>query len=212
MNSINQVDGITALQQLREPPPYPELRDGYLGMVEALRQFLDALTSALLDAEQLARLTADLDSWTQILRERQVGEQERLWGHWVDAPGRGQALVPRLEDEALDLGETSRMSARVSFGRFFVGENGVVHGGAIGLMFDDALGWLSLRADHAPTRTAYLKIDYRSPALVDRPLTVTGEVSRVEGRKRFVHGALHDGDRLCAEAEALLVELRPGQR
>jgi hypothetical protein len=31
------------------------------------------------------------------------------------------------------------------------------------------------------------------------------------GRKRYLHGTLHDGDRLCAEATGLFLELRPGQ-
>jgi hypothetical protein len=32
-----------------------------------------------------------------------------------------------------------------------------------------------------------------------------------QGRKRFLRGTVHHGDRLCAEAEGLFVELKPGQ-
>jgi len=32
-----------------------------------------------------------------------------------------------------------------------------------------------------------------------------------QGRKRLLRGTLHHGDRLCAEAESLFVELLPGQ-
>jgi hypothetical protein len=37
------------------------------------------------------------------------------------------------------------------------------------------------------------------------------DIVREAGRKRFVRGALHHGDDLCAEAEGLFVVLREGQ-
>jgi hypothetical protein len=36
-------------------------------------------------------------------------------------------------------------------------------------------------------------------------------VDRVEGRKRFLTGAIHHGDTLTADATGLFVELLPGQ-
>jgi len=35
-------------------------------------------------------------------------------------------------------------------------------------------------------------------------------IERVEGRKIFCRGTLHAGERLCAEAEAIFVSLKPG--
>ncbi|MFC5745616.1 hypothetical protein [Actinomadura rugatobispora] len=43
------------------------------------------------------------------------------------------------------------------------------------------------------------------------PLTVEATVARVEGRKWHLRGTLHHGDRLCAEATALFLTLRPDQ-
>ena len=43
---------------------------------------------------------------------------------------------------------------------------------------------------------------------LEKELSVTGRVARVEGRKAFLVGELRDGDRLCADAEALFVALR----
>ena len=51
----------------------------------------------------------------------------------------------------------------------------------------------------------------RSVSPIDTMLQVTAYVDREEGRKRYLRGALHDGDRLCAEVSALFVALKPGQ-
>jgi hypothetical protein len=44
-----------------------------------------------------------------------------------------------------------------------------------------------------------------------KPLKVEGQIERIDGRKRFLHGAILHGDVITAEAHALYVEIRPGQ-
>ena len=46
---------------------------------------------------------------------------------------------------------------------------------------------------------------------IDRELQLTARFDREEGRKRFLSAELRDGGTLCAEAEGLLVALRPGR-
>ena len=123
-------------------------------------------------------------------------------------PGRAQLAVPALHIDELD---EDHVAGRVRFGRHFLGSNGVVHGGAIPLVFDDLLGRLSIVGGRSRSRTAFLHVDYRSVSPIDTTLQVTAYVEREEGRKRHLRGALHDGDRLCAEISALFVELKPGQ-
>ena len=48
-------------------------------------------------------------------------------------------------------------------------------------------------------------------APIDTELRVAAFFDREEGRKHFLRGTLHAGDRLCAEATALFVALTPGQ-
>lgn len=56
--------------------------------------------------------------------------------------------------------------------------------------------------------TVDLHITYRGPAPLGRALRYTTWLDRVEDRKAFVRGALHDGDRLCTEASAVFAALK----
>ena len=96
--------------------------------------------------------------------------------------------------------------------KFFLGRNGAVHGGALGMLFDTVLGLTSSVLTGGPyQRTAYLKIDYRHIVPIEKELQIDAGVDRVEGRKIFVSGRLSDGDTLLTEAIALFVRLKPGQ-
>nr|WP_281363800.1 PaaI family thioesterase [Nocardioides daedukensis] len=86
-----------------------------------------------------------------------------------------------------------------------------VHGGAISMLFDDLLGWLLARSDLPPSRTAFLTTNFRAVTPVGVELTVHARITHVEGRKRFLAAELRHGDTVCADAEGLWVELRPGQ-
>lgn len=53
--------------------------------------------------------------------------------------------------------------------------------------------------------TGTLTVRYRRPTPLGRPLTFAAYLDRVEGRKIFVRGTLHDADVLCAEAEGIFI-------
>ena len=184
--------------------PIPE---GYTDMIDELRELLDRVATAAPSAEVVADTTkavAELNAW---LGEAEVDEPDRLAGRVPTALGRAQLAVPPLH---LDEVDDAHASGHVRFGAHFMGSNDVVHGGAIPMLFDDLLGRLSVVGDRPRSRTAYLHVDYRSVAMIDTELRVEAWLERVEGRKRFLRGTLHDGDILCAEATGLFVELKPG--
>lgn len=106
-------------------------------------------------------------------------------------------VVHELTDDAV--------AARVVFGRYYLGGGEAVHGGAIPLVFDELLGALANHGDRMPARTAYLTVNFRAVTPLEKPLTVTGRVERVDGRKAYLVGELRDGEVLCADAEALFV-------
>ncbi len=119
-----------------------------------------------------------------------------------------QRFVPAYQVDASDEGG---VRGRCTFDPFYVGTSdesiqlGSVHGGAIALLFDEVLGWLSLREGKVRTRTAYLKVSFRSIARVSVELTFAGWTHRVEGRKQFILGELRDGETVVADIEALYV-------
>lgn len=186
--------------------PVPE---GYTDMVDELRELLDRVAAAAPSADLVASTTKTVAELNDRLAECAVAEPDQLSGRINTVPGRAQLTVPALHVDELEAG---RMIGRVTFGRHFLGSNGVVHGGAIPLLFDDLLGRLAVVGGRPRSRTAYLHVDYRSVAPIHRMLRVEAHVEREEGRKAFLRGVLLDGDRLCAEATGLFVALRAGQQ
>lgn len=179
----------------------------YLGMIDALRVLQDRITGAAPSAELAAEVSRTLTDLAVRLDEYAVDEPDQI-ADQVEVPGRAQALVPVVH---LDEQDERHAAGRVTFGRFYLGRNGAAHGGAIPLVFDDVLGRLSGAGGRPPSRTAYLRVNYRAITPVGRELQVTARFDREEGRKRFLSGELRDGGTLCADVEGLFVGLRPGQ-
>ncbi|NMO91514.1 PaaI family thioesterase [Actinomycetospora sp. TBRC 11914] len=182
---------------------------GYPEMIDELRELLDRVATTAPSAEVVADTTkavAQLNAW---LAEYEVDEADRFAGRLLAAPGRAQLTGPPLLVDEIDDG---RMTGRVRFGAHFLGSNGVVHGGAIPLLFDDVLGRLALTGGRSRSRTAFMHVDYRAVAPIDTELRVEAWFEREEGRKRFVQGTLSHGDTVCSEVSALFVALKPGQR
>lgn len=106
--------------------------------------------------------------------------------------------------------DADHVTGTVRYGRYFLGGNGAVHGGAVTLLFDEVFGRLA-NSHRTPSRTASLKTDYRAVTPVGVDIEVHVWLERIEGRKRFVRGTLTHGQTVPAEAEGLFIELLEGQ-
>jgi acyl-coenzyme A thioesterase PaaI-like protein len=180
----------------------------YGDMIAALRDFLDDVAAAAPDAATTVALTHDLNSWAERLAQSAVPERRQIFARRLDLPGRGQTMSPSFIPVT---GDHEKVEGTVTFGRYFLGGGGAVHGGAIPLLFDEVLGRLASSGDRAPARTAYLHIDFRSITPVGVELAVRAWFVSEQGRKRILRVQLTHGETLCAEAEGLFIELRPDQ-
>jgi acyl-coenzyme A thioesterase PaaI-like protein len=97
---------------------------------------------------------------------------------------------------------SDRVEAFATYGSAHQGAPGIVHGGMIAGAFDELLG--VVQRGHV-RMTVELKITYCGPARLGKELRYTAWLDRVQGRKAFVAGTLHDGDVLCAESSAIFV-------
>jgi acyl-coenzyme A thioesterase PaaI-like protein len=181
----------------------------YGEMINALRGFLAAIAGARPDSASVCELTRALEGWTDRLITFEVGEADQVYARRGDLVGRGQATWPPVRFTRFD---EASLEGLVRFNRFFLGRNGVVHGGVVMLIFDEIAGRIAHFAGRAHARTAFLKVDFRAPAPIDVDLRINARFVREDGRKRFVRLELHHDEVLCAEAEALMVTLLPGQR
>ncbi|MGA8850565.1 MAG: PaaI family thioesterase [Aeromicrobium sp.] len=177
-------------------------------MASELRELHDAIASMRFDRSMVDALTADVRSWRDRLAPLGGEELEQANGRVGQVPVRGHAMLPEVIIRSAGGG---RVDGAVTFGRWFMGGGMAVHGGAVALLFDEALGILAAVATKAITRTAYLRTDFRALTPIDVELDVSAWVDRVEGRKVYVKGELRHGDVVCAEADALFLQLLPEQ-
>ena len=192
-------------------PPEPTTRGGpdYGRFIEAVRTLQDHTRAA--DApDDVITTAADLiEAVSELLAPYDADEWTTPSGRRMDLPNRGNIMqVPAdLKKTAEDeVGGTAR------FRRFHLGRNGAVHGGALALLFDSVLGFAAFRLSRSlKQRTAYLHVNYRKIAPIEKELQVDARIDRAEGRKIFVTGRLLDGETVLADAEALFVKLNPGQ-
>jgi acyl-coenzyme A thioesterase PaaI-like protein len=180
---------------------------GFSAMIDALRTLQNVITGSRPPAEVLEETTRQLSELARQLAKYPVDERDQIAGHLAETPGRGQALIPPVH---LDEVAPGRVRGHLTFGRFYLGGNGAVHGGALPLVFDELMGRLA-NTGRSPARTAYLHVNYRNVTPIETRLTIEAQLESEEGRKRVLRGVLRDGDTVCADAESLFVALRPGQ-
>jgi acyl-coenzyme A thioesterase PaaI-like protein len=175
-------------------------------LVTALRRVRDAVTGVEAPGDVVRRATGLLRDAVDALEPYRM--HPRDLAPWDDLRRtlHTRSLNPPFHDVEAD---RDHLQATITFTTFYSGGNGAAHGGAIPMLFDEVLGRLA-NTGRTMSRTAYLNVDFRRVTPIDVPLRVEGRVEREEGRKRFLYGAIYDGEHLTAEAHGLFVALREG--
>lgn len=192
-------------------PPEPTTRGGpdYGRFVEAVRTLQDHTRAADAPDEVIAMAADLIEAVSELLAPFDADEWTTPSGRRMDLPNRGNIMQVPVDLERTAEDEVGGVAR---FRRFHLGRNGAVHGGAVALMFDSVLGFAAFRLTRSRRqRTAYLHVNYRKIAPIEKELQVDARIDRTEERKIFVAGRLLDGDAMLAEAEALFVKLNPGQ-
>jgi len=102
------------------------------------------------------------------------------------------------------------VEAQTSLGHAFAGYDGLVHGGIVSTLLDEAMGWaiLELAGRFAVTRS--LTVDFRRPVFVDKPLRIQARIAGEEsdGALRVEAGVTDARGRLLASAIGIWVPVR----
>lgn len=192
-------------------PPVPTTKGGpdYGRFIDAVRELQDHARAVDAPNGIITEAANMLEKVSQLLSPFDADEWESPSGRRMDLPVRGNILTIPLSSHKT---EDGRMAGTARFARFHLGRNGAVHGGSLGMLFDTVLGLTaSVLTGSQRQRTAYLKIDYRNIVPIEKELQFDAGIDRIDGRKIFVSGRLTDGDMLLTEADALFVQLKPGQ-
>ncbi len=196
-------------------------------LADAMRRVIERLITSNAPEAELDVAAARLEEYADRLtahpkRERYVGfaesaladseredEEAQGGGHFDYSPliGRSNPLAPPITVEADAEGF---VTARVTFGSAYEGPPGCVHGGYVAAAFDEVLGYAETFSG-APGMTGTLNVVYRAPTPLHTEVVFRAKIERVEGRKIYVHGTLHAGERLCAESDGIFVSMRPGR-
>jgi acyl-coenzyme A thioesterase PaaI-like protein len=177
--------------------------------VAAIRRLQDLAVSTKPDDTTWTIAAEQVENVCALLEDRQVPEGAAPAGRVIDLPGLGHPLLPPWT--VTDFGPDG-VTMEGLFTRSHVGGNNAVHGGMIPLLYDWHFGMIVSTAGFAPSRTAYLHIDYRNITPIDEPLTAYGRIAEIDGRKAFVTATMTAADgTLLTEAKGLMVRLLPHQ-
>ncbi|WP_150253686.1 PaaI family thioesterase [Nocardiopsis deserti] len=202
--------GLPVVEQAQIPA---ELRS----LVARVHDLVDAVANTEVDTDTLAEAAATVEGITGRLNvaRRQIGTmvQRDLQSGDVEygtitniVSGDTNPAAPPLLLERTPEG----LRGEVTLNTVYQGPPGLVHGGWIAALLDQAVGSVSA-VETTPGLTAKLEVNYRQPTPLFTPLEVTAEVDRVEGRKVFVSGRIRAHGEVTAEATALMIQVRmPG--
>ncbi len=191
------------------PEPTSHGGPDYGRFVDAVRALQDHARAADAPDAVITEAADLLEKVSAMLAPYDADEWSSPSGRRMDLPNRGNILAIPVE---LHLTDDGRIAGTARFRRFHLGRNGAAHGGAVAHLFDSVLGFTAFKLSRSKAqRTAFLHVDYRKIALVERDLQVEARIDDIVDRKIFVSGRLLDGEDVLAEAHSLFVKLKPGQ-
>lgn len=184
------------------PPPDPNLPEAQ-AYVEALEEQLQKLPMLV-----KYRAAEDRDAWYET-RPYQIFPEELRANNLVGGALRGPGLLalPPLVRARRDESEGIII---VHAGRGLCGHDGIVHGGLLATLLDEALARTATQ--NLPEKvgvTANLTINYRAPTRADQFVVMRVRLLEVKGRKAHVSGTVEDLDgNVLIEASGLFVQPR----
>lgn len=130
-------------------------------------------------------------------------------GHAIFGVLLGENMIESYEIYKRPEGSTDEniIVAHVKLGHGIDGHPGVVHGGILSLIFDDALGFGFEALGVKMAFTANLTVDYRAPVPAGTMIRVQAQLVQREGRKLYWKAQMTsmDGQTLFAECSSLYI-------
>lgn len=190
-----------------------QIPDELSSLVASVRSLVEAVANTEADAATLAEADETVRALTDRIAtgHRQVGTMvRRTMEDGTDEFGTITNIVagptnpaaPPLELERVEGG----VQGTVTLSTTYQGPPGLVHGGWIAALLDQAVGTAS-GVETSPGLTAKLEVSYRNPTPLFTPLEITGWVVRTERRKVYVSGQIRANGQVTAEAEALMIRV-----
>ncbi|GAA1094650.1 PaaI family thioesterase [Nocardiopsis composta] len=194
--------------------PEEEIPAELASLVERVRSLMDAAAHTEAPPEALAAAADAVAKAEELIQggRRQLGAMVRYtypdgsieYGTITNGvSGPVNPLAPPL---LLEKDGEGGIRGEVLLNGLYQGPPGLVHGGWLAALLDQALGTASSVAG-MPGLTANLDVNYRDPTPLNVPLEISARVTGTERRKVFVSGEIRHGGKVTAEGTAIMVRL-----
>lgn len=190
-----------------------ELTEGDIARIELARELRGLIHGSFMSTaptEAIAGLRTEIARLRGVLEVPGEPGTAAAESHFSDRSPFYGAMNPLSMPMSLSfddsVGEFGAVHGDVVFTEPYEGPPGHCHGGFIAGAFDEVLG-MTQSLTGRPGMTGKLSITYRAPTPLHTTIRFTGLVDRVDGRKIFTKGTAHNGETLCAEAEALFLSM-----
>ena len=185
---------------------------------QAKREYAAALRELLDELDATAAPVETLRDETQRIREI-VAELRRHPAPPPDPAAHGYSGMETFFDRSPIVGlanplappavlehrpEEKAVRGTVEFGKAFEGGPGLVHGGFLAALLDEALGCVTVYSG-APGMTGEYTLRYHAPTRIKIPLRFEARFDRQEGRKLYVSAELWDGETRTVSARGTFI-------
>ncbi|HEV3219599.1 MAG TPA: PaaI family thioesterase [Candidatus Acidoferrales bacterium] len=107
--------------------------------------------------------------------------------------------------------DSGHVTGRFKIGAEFQGSYGVLHGGIIAVLLDEAMGKVCRLSDVRAV-TAELNVEFLKPIYVDQEIVVESYQTSREGRQMHIQGEIRDGSgRVLARGRGRFVVIDPAK-
>jgi acyl-coenzyme A thioesterase PaaI-like protein len=148
----------------------------------------------------------------QSYQQMEIPDRAQVPGHALFGVLIGKDLIESYEVYKRPQEDTESenvLVVLVKFGTRLDGHSGVVHGGILSLIFDDALGFGYEALGVHMAVTANLKVDFRAPVPAGAKVRVDAQLEYREGRKLFWKAQMTSLDKSILYAEATSLYIVP---
>eukprot|EP00547_Thalassionema_nitzschioides_P004325 CAMPEP_0194223580 /NCGR_PEP_ID=MMETSP0156-20130528/35485_1 /TAXON_ID=33649 /ORGANISM="Thalassionema nitzschioides, Strain L26-B" /LENGTH=135 /DNA_ID=CAMNT_0038954789 /DNA_START=213 /DNA_END=616 /DNA_ORIENTATION=- len=127
------------------------------------------------------------------LPSRNKQKSHAIFGHLLKADYiEKYEVYKRINEVGMESPEL--ILVNVQLGSQLDGHEGVIHGGILSLLFDDAMGFAFTAMGIKVAFTANLNVDYRAPVLANSKVVIRVRLSKQEGRKLFFSAQMTNPD------------------
>ena len=189
----------------------PGSRPAKRRLAASLRTLLDTLNATQATSEELLAFASHVDEAAARFEARlpEEGDGRAATGmedFFERGPIAGLAnpLAPPATFERDD--EARIVHGTVTFGNAFEGGPGIVHGGFLASVLDEALG-VATTFSGDPALTGELTVRYHRATPTRQPLRIEARCDGREGRRVHLSGELYLGDEVCVSAKGLFIAI-----